>query len=86
MISFGIADHIRLFDVLCKCNLFMFASVGWSVCRLVKHEHFNMSTALGSLASFDTSVVNTEGVPLLEENEFESGTNSVSKMQQILHI
>ena len=27
----------------------------------------------GSLASFDTSsIVNTEGVPLLEENEFET--------------
>lgn len=33
----------------------------------------------GSLASFDTSsIVNTEGVPLLEENEFETeGSNSV---------
>jgi len=35
----------------------------------------------GSLASFDTSsIVNTEGVPLLEENEFETeGSNSVSE-------
>ena len=60
-------------------------SVGRKKNRLNYHR-FNMSTSLGSLASFDTSVVNTEGVPLLEENEFESGTNSVSKMQQILHI
>ena len=36
----------------------------------------------GSLASFDTSsIVNTEGVPLLEENEFETegSGNSVSR-------
>jgi len=33
----------------------------------------------GSLASFDNCVVNTEGIPLLEENEFESGTNSISE-------
>jgi len=33
----------------------------------------------GSLASFDNCVVNTEGIPLLEENEFESGTSSISE-------
>ncbi|XP_023343359.1 sushi, von Willebrand factor type A, EGF and pentraxin domain-containing protein 1 [Eurytemora carolleeae] len=33
----------------------------------------------GSLASFDATVLNTEGIPLLEENEFESGSNSVSE-------
>jgi hypothetical protein len=37
------------------------------------------NSILGSLASFDTSsVLNTEGVPLLEETEFESASNSVS--------
>ena len=34
--------------------------------------------SLGSLASFETAGGNTEGVPLLEEHEFESTTNSVS--------
>ena len=38
------------------------------------HQLFFLLRALaGSLASFDTSsIVNTEGVPLLEENEFET--------------
>ena len=34
--------------------------------------------SIGSLASFETAGGNTEGVPLLEEHEFESTTNSVS--------
>ena len=34
---------------------------------------FLLRALAGSLASFDTSsIVNTEGVPLLEENEFET--------------
>ena len=40
----------------------------------------------GSLASFDTSsIVNTEGVPLLEENEFETegSGNSVGLYEYI---
>ena len=39
----------------------------------------------GSLASFDTSsIVNTEGVPLLEENEFETeGSNSVKSFNSL---
>ena len=43
----------------------------------------------GSLASFDTSsIVNTEGVPLLEENEFETegSGNSVRKKNPFKYV
>ena len=54
--------------------------------HLLEMQYPFLRALAGSLASFDTSsIVNTEGVPLLEENEFETegSGNSVGLYEYI---